>query len=183
MGCERRFIRLQSRIQACTQTHTLCFHTHAHMCTCGSALRWQSPGRAWDSWHLSCLVSVGTAGEGQGRVPDVCLRVAALPSCRALRGWGRGVRISTAQAHGDRSQKHGWLPIQPERWGGMSDWRAACVLCRGVVCTGCKAVLCLAGPGSSRSLAYGCWELGWRASSLHVAAQPHPASLPPYPRT
>lgn len=78
----------------------------------GSALRglagprtWcQSLGRAWDSWGLSCLVSVGAAEEGkeegQGRVLGVCLCVAAFPSCRA-RGMGEGSRIPLLQAHGD----------------------------------------------------------------------------------
>ena len=40
------------------------------------------------------------------------------------------------------------------------------------------AVLCLAGPGSPRGVASGCWEFGWEAPSLHVTVQSHPDGPP-----
>ena len=190
--------------ESCNQEYALMHtHTHAHTrsdihgCVCsytctlwgtwqvlgpGSEV-WGGPGGSWGS--SLCLVSVGAAGEEQVCVPDVCLCVPALPSCRArVGGWLGGGDPTAPGPRGQRgqSQKHGWLPTQPERRGGMSDCGGLPVCCTVTSARG-GAVLCLAGPRSPRGLASGCRELGREALSLHVATQPHPDGPPPPPPT
>lgn len=70
----------------------------------------------------------GAPWEGQWCVPDVCLCVAASLNCRDPWGAG-GLQILLLQAHRVRSQKHGWLPTQPERQGSMSDCGKLPVCC------------------------------------------------------
>lgn len=74
------------------------------------------------------------------------------------------------------------LPTQPERQGGMSDCGRLPMCCAVASARGGRegggAVLCLAGPGSPRGVASGCWELGWEAPSLHVTVQSHPDGPP-----
>lgn len=124
----------------------------------------------------------GAPWEGQWCVPDVCLCVAASLNCRDPWGAG-GLQILLLQAHRVRSQKHGWLPTQPERQGSMSDCGKLPVCCAEASARGGRLRCAWLGQGGPGAWPLAAGNLGGGAPSLHVAAQPHPASLPLHPKT
>lgn len=81
-------------------------------------------GGAWES--SLCLVSVRAAGEKQVCVPDACLCVAALPSCRA---WFWGAAGSHCPRPTRTEGPEAWLGCPPNLRG-----RAACLTAAGCPC-------------------------------------------------
>lgn len=129
--------------ESCNQEHTLMHtHTHAHTrshipgCVCSHTRTlwgtwrvlgpgggvWGGPGGSWGS--SLCLVSVGAAGEEQVCARPMCACVWLLYPAAGLGwagGWGGCPTAPGPRGQRGQSQKHGWLPTQPERRGGMSD--------------------------------------------------------------
>lgn len=150
-------------------------HTHARVgLPPGGSL-----GRIQDSWRPSCLVSVGAAGEGQGRVPDVCL-CGCSTQLRAPWGWW-GVKIPMLPAHGSEARSMAGCPSSPR--GG-----AACLTvpgCLYAVPGHLHGVESCAVPGWARvTQGPGLWLLATWVGGTQPACScpPHPADLPPCPR-
>lgn len=75
-----------------------------------------------------------------------------------------------------RSQKHGWLPIRPERRGSMSDCAGLSVCCAGASARGRR--LCYAWLGQGRSLwLLGTW-VGGHPACMQLPSPILPTDLP-----
>lgn len=109
---------MRRHAHACTHTHCVSIHMHTH-----ARVGLLPGGRVWGGSKTAGVRPVWSLWGPLGRARVVCLMCVCVWLLHPAQGPLGVVGCEDPNASGPRvrSQKHGWLPIQPKRRGSMPD--------------------------------------------------------------